>query len=168
MPFFPQCVVNDDHVARLLVNLHCVLESSYNQLERDVHVRNALGALIARHADNRPFSLLNTGPRIGALCSVCAAISKHITAIILRWTTWRGVAGFSPYHLARLFHDETGLPPHTYLTQLRINRAKQRLQAGDPIADVAAATGFSDQSHLTRRFKRIVGVTPGQFVTSIG
>jgi AraC-like DNA-binding protein len=77
------------------------------------------------------------------------------------------IAGLSPFHLTRVFHEATGLPPHTYLTQLRVSRAKQRLQAGDPIADVAAATGFSDQSHLTRRFKRIVGVTPGQFVTSI-
>jgi AraC-like DNA-binding protein len=77
------------------------------------------------------------------------------------------IAGLSPFHFVRVFRQATGLPPHTYLTQLRINRAKAQLQAGDPIADVAAATGFSDQSHLTRRFKRIVGVTPGQFVSSI-
>ncbi len=67
----------------------------------------------------------------------------------------------------RVFRQETGLPPHTYLIQLRINQAKAHLQAGETIAEVAAATGFSDQSHLTRRFKRIVGVTPGQYVTSI-
>lgn len=69
----------------------------------------------------------------------------------------------SPYHLLRLFKATYGLPPHAYLTQLRVQRAKRLLLAGQPIAAVALDVGFVDQSHLTRHFKRIVGVPPGQY-----
>lgn len=167
LPFFPKCLVDDDYIARLLVGLHRTLELGTNsQLERDVHLRSALGALIVRHADNRPLSLLRLGHERDAVQRACRYLEAHYMDNP-SLETLAQIAGLSPFHFVRVFRQETGLPPHTYLTQLRINQAKQRLQAGDPIADVAAATGFSDQSHLTRRFKRIVGVTPGQFVSSI-
>jgi AraC-like DNA-binding protein len=166
MPFFPNCIVDDEQVAQQLVDFHYVMEHSHERLERDTHVRSALGALIARHADNRPFSVLKPGHEGSAVERVRRYLEAHYMDNPSLEDLAR-IAGLSPFHLTRVFHEATGLPPHTYLTQLRISRAKQRLQAGDPIADVAAATGFSDQSHLTRRFKRIVGVTPGQFVTSI-
>jgi AraC-like DNA-binding protein len=70
----------------------------------------------------------------------------------------------SPYHLNRIFRREVGMPPHAYQIQRRIARAKVLLRQDWPIADVAHHTGFADQSHFTRHFKRMVGVTPGQFV----
>ncbi len=69
----------------------------------------------------------------------------------------------SPYHLNRTFRRELGIPPHAYQIQLRIARAKRLLRKRCPIAEVAHTTGFADQSHFTRHFKRMVGVTPGQF-----
>jgi AraC-like DNA-binding protein len=58
------------------------------------------------------------------------------------------------------------LPPHQYVIARRAERAKQLLQGGDlSLAEVAAHSGFSDQSQFTRHFKRLVGVTPGQFRT---
>jgi AraC family transcriptional regulator len=76
-----------------------------------------------------------------------------------------GIARVSPYHFARQFKTATGLPPHQYVIMRRIERARQLLQADDNVslAQVAAIVGFSDQSHLTHHFKRLVGVTPGQF-----
>ena len=74
------------------------------------------------------------------------------------------LAGMSPFHLNRIFRREVGMPPHAYQIQLRIARAKEMLRTGFPIADVSHRTGFADQSHFTRHFKRMVGVTPGQFV----
>jgi AraC family transcriptional regulator len=78
------------------------------------------------------------------------------------------VARLSPYHFARQFKAATGLPPHQYVIARRVERAKQLLQGGgDPsLADIAASTGFSDQSQFTHHFKRLVGVTPGQFRVS--
>jgi AraC family transcriptional regulator len=72
-------------------------------------------------------------------------------------------ANLSAYHLTRVFKQVTGLPPYQYLIQARVNAARALLSAGagrHSLADIASAVGFADQSHLTRHFKRILGVTP--------
>jgi AraC family transcriptional regulator len=71
----------------------------------------------------------------------------------------------SSYHFARLFKASTGLPPHQYVIARRIERAKQLLRGSDDLslAQIAARTGFWDQGHFTRHFKRLVGVTPRRF-----
>ena len=73
----------------------------------------------------------------------------------------------STYYFARQFRRATGLPPHQYVVARRVERAKQLLQAGGDfsLAEVAAQAGFSDQSQFSHHFKRLVGVTPGQFRT---
>ena len=75
------------------------------------------------------------------------------------------IARLSVYHFARQFRAATGLPPHQYVIARRVERAKQLLRAGTglSLAEVAACAGFSDQSQFTHQFKRLVGVTPGQF-----
>jgi AraC family transcriptional regulator len=76
------------------------------------------------------------------------------------------VAHLSVYHFARQLRAATGLPPHQYVIARRVERAQQFLREGDlSLAEVAASTGFSDQSQFTHHFKRLVGVTPGQFRT---
>lgn len=75
-------------------------------------------------------------------------------------------ANVSPFYLARLFKQTLGVSPHQHVIELRVHNARSLLAAGSgerSLADVAAAVGFSDQSHLTRHFKRITGVTPSQF-----
>jgi len=73
------------------------------------------------------------------------------------------VADRSPYHVIRIVQAETGLPPHAYQSTVRVNRARKLLQHGMPIADVAVACGFYDQSHLYRVFHRTQGLPPGQY-----
>jgi AraC family transcriptional regulator len=77
------------------------------------------------------------------------------------------VARLSPYHFARQFKAATGLPPYQYVIARRVERAQQLLRQGRDIslAEVAARAGFSDQSQFSQHFKRLVGVTPGQFRT---
>jgi AraC-like DNA-binding protein len=75
-------------------------------------------------------------------------------------------AGLSRFELVRRFREHTGLPPHAFQTNLRIARARGMLSEGEPIARVAASCGFADQPHMTRAFKRAVGVTPGVFAAS--
>jgi AraC family transcriptional regulator len=75
-----------------------------------------------------------------------------------------GLLGLSPYHFARMFRRAVGVPPHQYVLQRRVERAKGLLLAGRlGLSDVALAVGFSDQSHLTRVFRRAVGITPARF-----
>jgi AraC-like DNA-binding protein len=68
-----------------------------------------------------------------------------------------------PASLVRHFTRAFGLPPHRYLTGRRVEAARRLLLAGEPVADVAAAVGFHDQSHLHRHFTRLVGTTPRAF-----
>lgn len=75
-----------------------------------------------------------------------------------------GVACLSPCHFSRAFKQAVGAGPHRYTVQRRVERAKGLLRhGGSSLADIAAATGFADQSHFTRAFRREVGVTPGHF-----
>lgn len=74
------------------------------------------------------------------------------------------VAEMGTFALIRCFGRIAGVPPYAYLELLRIERAKRLLRDGVAITEVAYTTGFSDQSHLTRHFRRVVGVPPGQYV----
>ncbi|MEU6812702.1 AraC family transcriptional regulator [Streptomyces sp. NPDC046831] len=71
--------------------------------------------------------------------------------------------GTSPFALLRAFRDVYGMPPHTWLTDVRVRRARRLLDAGTAPAEAAVAVGFADQSHLSRHFSRIVGVPPGAY-----
>jgi len=79
------------------------------------------------------------------------------------------IARLSPNYFAWQFKRATGLPPHQYVIARRVERAKQLLQTGSnfSLAAVAAHAGFSDQSQFTHHFKRLAGVTPGQFRTRV-
>jgi AraC-like DNA-binding protein len=77
-----------------------------------------------------------------------------------------GLAGLSPYHLVRVFHKQVGIPPHKYQTIVRIHRARKLLRSGATISEVAYSTGFCDQSHLNRCFKRTLGITPGKYIAN--
>ena len=75
-----------------------------------------------------------------------------------------GVAGLSMFHFAREFKQTTGLTPHRYLLEKRVERARELLARTDlTLAEIAFAVGFADQSHFARRFRQMVGTTPGEF-----
>ena len=100
----------------------------------------------------------------GRLRAVVAYIEEHLDASP-SLEQLAAVARLSVYHFARLFKAATGLPPHQYVILRRVERTKQLLQAGTDLslAEVAAGAGFSDQSQFSHHFKRLVGVTPGQY-----
>ena len=102
----------------------------------------------------------------GRLRAVVEYIEEHLRGCP-SLAQMAAVVGLNPYHFARQFKASTGLPPHQYVIARRAERAKQLLQAGAAVslAEVALRAGFCDQSQFTRHFKRLVGVTPGQFRT---
>lgn len=69
----------------------------------------------------------------------------------------------SKYHFLRLFKEKTFCSPHSYLMNRRVEKAKQLLQKGETLINTAYACGFTDQSHLHRRFKSMVGTTPKNY-----
>jgi AraC-like DNA-binding protein len=72
-------------------------------------------------------------------------------------------SGLSRFQIVRAFARATGMTPHAYLVQRRIDLARRMIIAGSPLAEVAAASGFSDQSHMTRTFVRKYGISPGAY-----
>ncbi|VWB43783.1 AraC family transcriptional regulator [Burkholderia pseudomultivorans] len=133
----------------------------YDPLAAETAMLDALSTLIVRHADvrPRPAPLAADEPRV-------AAMRERLAADLAGAVTLADVAQaarLSPFHAARLFTRATGMPPHAWRNQLRLQRALAPLRAGAPVAEVAAASGFVDQSHFTRHFKRMFGVPPGRW-----
>jgi AraC family transcriptional regulator len=100
----------------------------------------------------------------GRLRAVLEYIEEHLGAAPTL-AEIAAVAGLNPYHFARQFKAATGLPPHQYVITRRVERAKHLLREGtdSSLAEVAARAGFYDQSQFSHHFKRVVGVTPGQY-----
>jgi len=74
------------------------------------------------------------------------------------------IVGLSMYHFARAFKQSEGVTPHRFVIQCRVSRAQELLAGTDlPLSEIALATGFSDQSHCSRRFRECLGVTPSRY-----
>jgi len=127
---------------------------------------NVLAVHLIRHvlAPRRPGRGRDGALPRGRLRAVVEYIEAHLDAG-LTLAQMAAAAHLSAYHFARQFKAATGLPPHQFVITRRVERAKELLQAGTDLvlAEVAAHAGFSDQSQFTHHFKRLVGVTPGQF-----
>jgi AraC-like DNA-binding protein len=161
-PYFRSPVVFDQQLARALSRLHRILETSREKLERQTTFVMTLAQLIMRHAENSLTAIRPVGAESRAIKIAREYIDAHYTGNP-SLKELAAVVGLNPFYLVRVFRKEVGMPPHEYLTQVRVERAKKLLCEGMPIAEVALETGFVDQSHLTKRFKRLVGFTPKQF-----
>lgn len=160
-PFFTEAVIDDPRLTALVRRLHHTLEKSPAALDREVAFTEAVAHLIRHHADDRPL-IRAPGAEHSAVKLAQDFLESHYAENI-SLEQLAALVNLSPYYFTRVFSRSVGIPPHTYLTQVRVERAKALLSVGLPISQVAAETGFVDQSHLTRHFKRIVGVTPGQY-----
>jgi AraC-like DNA-binding protein len=163
-PRFTADVITDRSIAGRL-HRYCQLAAlpGSSPLERESLLAAAMGLLAARHAAP-PVPPRAPGAEPAAVRLAREYLEEHAAGnVTLRELA--AVAGLSPFHLCRVFRAAAGMPPHAYLTQARVRRARSLLRAGMPISEVATATGFADQAHLTRQFKRLVGVTPGRYLS---
>ncbi|MEO0456867.1 MAG: AraC family transcriptional regulator [Cyanobacteria bacterium P01_A01_bin.114] len=163
LPYFSRSHTCDRTLAQRLLRLLTALEDDTSlKLQRESYLLTTLTHLITRYADPAP-EISKLGPEERAVHYIRDYLeSCYSENIALQQLA--DLVELKPLRLLRAFRKTMGLPPHAYLLQVRINRAKALLAQGQPIIDVAGETGFADQSHLTRHFKRFVGVTPGQYV----
>ena len=77
-----------------------------------------------------------------------------------------GLTGLSMWRFATVFRQQVGIAPHRYICRLRLERAQALIREGVPAATAASEAGFYDQSHLSRHFKNVFGMTPGQYMTA--
>lgn len=159
LPFFPHTIIEDEYLRGLLLTFHLLLEQPSDRLARETTLSLALNYLITTHATS-PSSL----PSVGHERRAIAQVKDYLHACYAQPISLEQLASMvqlHPFSLIRAFRAQMGLPPHAYLTQVRIGHAKRLLREGVSVAQVALETGFADQSHLTRHFKHHVGVTPG-------
>jgi len=163
-PEFTALVARDPQAWGGLQRLAAVAPAAREPLARQSALYTALGALLLGHAQVRPASAV-AGQEPRAVRTLRELLAADLAAP-LTLDDLAGAAGLSRYHLLRVFKRATGLPPHAYRTQLRIERAKALLRAGRPMADVAQDCGFADQAHFANRFRQFTGATPGQYVAA--
>jgi AraC-like DNA-binding protein len=137
------------------------IPSSGDPLAAETALIDALSTLLVRHALCHPQASRPCAdpPRV-------ALMKERLAADLVEPLSLSELAvqvGLSPFHAARLFTQATRMPPHAWRNQLRLQRALGPLRDGVPVADVAAACGFTDQSHFTRHFRRMFGVPPGRW-----
>lgn len=161
-PFFAEPVTRDPEGAALFAAAHRLLEDEGDALAGEEALLRAYACMLGRHAD---LSVRPVGREAGPVAAAKAMIEAcHDEDLAL--ADLAKVAGLPRHHLIRAFRRETGLTPHAWLIDVRVRRARERLRRGEAPGEVAAATGFCDQAHLTRAFKARYGVTPGVFRTA--
>lgn len=163
LPYF--AIASDtrtDAVGQALFNrLFVALSQPTLQLERDSLLLELMAYLIDRYGDRqRHWQRLE--PKSSAIAQVQTYLKTHYAEPISLDTLAQQV-GLSPFYLIRSFRQQVGLPPHSYQRHWQLVQAKRSLHSDQPIADIAIAHGFCDQSHLNRAFKKTFGVTPGQY-----
>lgn len=165
VPYFREVRVDDVAVTQRVRALHEALYDEAEPLECESRFLAVLVELIQRYGEIRP----NTTP-LGDERRVVRRARDYLESCYAERISLSDLAaevGLSPYHLLRVFQTEVGLTPHAYLQDVRVRRACELMLTALPLAEIAVAVGFSHQSHLTRRFKQIVGLTPGQFVSQM-
>ncbi|MEU3315030.1 AraC family transcriptional regulator [Streptomyces sp. NPDC006662] len=159
-PGFTTGMVLDGPGAKMITEVHRAAEAG-NALAADTLLRTVAARMLSRHA--APLPARRPSRAGGSDAERARAVLEERMA---RPPSLEGLAaelGTSPFALLRAFRDRYGMPPHTWLTDARVRRARRLLDAGAAPAEVAVAVGFTDQPHLNRHFTRIVGVPPGAY-----
>ncbi|AIF54181.1 AraC family transcriptional regulator [Pelosinus sp. UFO1] len=162
IPFFRDGIIKDAYLAALIRNFHLMLEGSdMPVIEQESYLLTMLTLCILRHA-NEPLLLRSVGKQKKEVNRAREYIEDNYkeNISIQQLST---ISGLSPFHLIRVFGDSIGVPPHLYLKQVKIKRAKELLAKGVSPLFVAHELGFVDQSHFSKQFKQITGITPSKY-----
>lgn len=153
-------VVDDPELVDRWRTLHQRIIDGGDRLEKESLLVQGLADVIARHGEQ------GAPQEPSGNAHAVRAVKDHLAANLSEKVSLddlTGVAHLSRYHLLRVFQNETGLPPHAYQNQLRVDLGKRLLADGVSISQAAAEAGFVDQSHFTRVFKQYTGATPRQY-----
>jgi AraC-like DNA-binding protein len=165
IPFFARPVIHDAALFAEMRRLHIALEATRSPLEHESRVIWTLAQLVQRYADMRP-QARPVRREHDEVKQVRRYIEERYTDDI-RLDELAALVNWSPFYLLRVFRNEVGLPPHAYLENVRVRNAQSLLKRGYSLVQVAYDMGFNSQSHFTTTFKRLIGVTPGQYAKEV-
>lgn len=157
-------VISDSELYAKFLTLHDASSLSCPLLERETRTILFIRELFSRHGGNRPPVTAKRQPRTANLVRELLH-AKFLESLSI--AELAGEAGVSETQVIRSFSEEIGMAPHAYLIALRIECAKRLIRSGLTLVDVATETGFSDQSHFHRHFRRVTGITPGAFARAV-
>ena len=157
---------NDEQMAGVVRRLFSVLDEHDDELAAEEELSVALGALYAKYGDTRVRLRDERARESQAVARTRDFLHSNLERSV-SLAELASVVELNPAYLNRIFRQATGLPPHAYRTQLRIERARELLAQGLAIANVAQMVGFSDQSKLTNHFSRAVGVSPARYKAGV-
>lgn len=159
LPFVPSPVVDDPALRAALLAALGDLDAGLEELDVDDIVGQIADGL-RRHSDQPASPLAPTAWRAAERAREFLAANALRT---VRSGELEEAAGLGRFALARHFRAAFGTSPHRFQMMRRLEKGRTMIAAGQPLADVAAAVGFADQSHMTRMFKRAYGVPPGRW-----
>ncbi|MEC1685480.1 AraC family ligand binding domain-containing protein [Bacillus mojavensis] len=161
LPYFSHHVLFRHELTSSLQELHILISKEKQALRKEELFLHLLEELIRRYSD---VTILNSIPEPSdEIKMVCGFLEEHYAENVTL-NDLSELTGWSKYHLLRSFTKQKGITPNSYLETIRINQAKKLLEQGVRPIDAAFQTGFSDQSHMTKFFKRHVGLTPKQYM----
>jgi AraC-like DNA-binding protein len=152
--------LRDPVLRRRVGQLHSALARTGDELEADSRL-TLIGERLRAHL--RPLRPAGPPRRDPALARRLRELLDERVVQGLTLDEAAGLVQAHPAHLVRAFSSAYGIAPHQYLTARRVDLARRLLLDGLPPGAVAAASGFYDQAHLTRHFRKLVGVTPGRY-----
>ena len=162
LPYYLQGVISCSYLANSLHVLHQTLSSDeVTILQQDSMLRYWLTAFLTAHSEQK-INLTSGWHEETAVRLTREYLRAHCTENI-KLKDLAQMVGLSPYYLLRVFKAAVGMPPHMYQQQLRVWKAKQLLAEGATLASASSDTGFADQSHFSRQFKKITGLTPARY-----
>lgn len=161
VPEFQQMVINDGRVAVHFRNLLLAFEMQSDSLKKEILLNEFFGRLLENTCDIRPVAD-PPGCRNETIDLAKDVLSENLDIGISLDTVAQKI-GFSRFHFIRQFKKYTGVSPHQFRIQRRIEAAKSLIRSGLPFSEVALETGFSDQSHFTNKFRQYTGATPSQY-----
>lgn len=165
IPHFRDPIIDDPELATALRLTHTELSVCPDPLEAESRIPWLLTALSRRHSTARPVC-----DRIPGADRIAETVRTRLADELLSPPSLSALAAdldLSRYQLLRAFRTSTGMPPYAWLAQHRVNRARCLLEKGHRPAETAALVGFADQAHLTRWFRRVLGVTPAAYRNSV-
>jgi AraC-like DNA-binding protein len=165
LPHFREPLLDDPELAAALRAAHTELSACPDPLEAESRFPWLLAALARRHSTARP-----DRDEIPGAAHIADAVRERLADELQDPPSLASLAtdlGLSRYQLLRAFRTAMGIPPYAWLAQHRVNRARRLLESGLRPAEVAGIVGFADQAHLTRWFRRVLGVTPAAYRASV-
>ncbi len=158
--FLCATVIKDDVLSNALSKLFFLFGEAA-LLEQEEALVAVLSKFMARHSSEVPPQIQTGIER--RVVQECKEFLSSRTDQNVSLSELEAVANIDQFRLVKVFSRLVGLPPHAWHLQYRLRKAQDLLSRGQKIADVAYTTGFADQAHLSRAFKRLTGLTPGNY-----